>query len=96
MHTRNIFSLLSGLIFTLLFSLSTYADSPSSIPVPSVWENQSGSTLQINSLGSDGLITGTYVNHEAGYGCQNISYPVTGWVYGTALTFNTIWESDAE
>jgi hypothetical protein len=96
MHTRSIFSLLSGLIFTLLFSLSAYADSPSSIPVPSVWENQSGSTLQINSVGSDGLIAGTYVNRAAGYGCQNISYPVTGWVYGTALTFNTLWESVAE
>jgi hypothetical protein len=96
MHSRHLISLFSGFIFTLFFSLSTYADQPSSVPIPSVWENQSGSTLQIDSVGSDGLITGTYINHAAGYGCQNVSYPVTGWVYGTALTFNTLWESVSE
>ena len=96
MYPRNIISWLPTFIFTLLVSLGTYADQSSSIPAPSVWENKSGSTLQIDSIASDGLMTGSYINRAAGYGCQNISYPVTGWADGTALTFNTLWESIAE
>lgn len=42
------------------------------------------------------LITGSYINRAADYSCQNISYPVTGWAYGAALTFNTLWESASE
>ena len=96
MYARNTISLFSSFIFTLFLSATSFADQSASIPAPSVWENQSGSTLQIDSIGSDGLITGTYINRASGYGCQNISYPVTGWAYGTALTFNTLWESASE
>lgn len=85
-------------VITLLFSISTYADSnqSTSLQALSAWTNQDGSTLYIDTIGSDGLLTGTYINRAQGYGCQNISYPVTGWVYGTAITFNTIWQSTTE
>jgi|TARA_B110000879_G_scaffold50622_1_gene71536 hypothetical protein len=96
MHLRNVLSSACFFITTLCFTLSSYADQTSSVPVPSVWENQSGSSLQIETVGTDGLITGTYINRAAGYGCQNVSYPVTGWVYGTALSFNTLWEAVSE
>lgn len=96
MYARNTISLFSSFIFTLFLSATSFADQSTSIPAPSAWENQSGSTLQIDSIGSYGLITGTYINRASGYGCQNISYPVTGWAYGTALTFNTLWESASE
>jgi hypothetical protein len=84
-------------IFTLI-SFSVYADENESVSLKalSAWTNQSGSTLYIDTIGSNGLLTGTYINRAAGYGCQNISYPVTGWVYGTAITFNTIWQSTTE
>lgn len=62
----------------------------------SAWTNQSGSTLYIDAIDPAGKITGHYINRAPGYSCQNISYPVTGWVYGTAVTFTTIWESAAE
>ena len=96
MDSRNTISLVASFILTLFLSVVSFADQSTSIPAPSVWENQNGSTLQIDSIGSDGLITGTYINRAAGYSCQNISYPVTGWAYGTALTFNTLWESISE
>ena len=96
MHLRSTLGLFFSFIFILFLSSSSYADQSTSIPVPSVWENQSGSTLQIDSIGNDGLITGSYINRASGYSCQNISYPVTGWAYGTALTFNTLWESVSE
>ncbi len=59
----------------------------------SAWTNQSGSTLYIDSIDTSGKLTGHYINRAAGYGCQNIAYPVTGWVYGTAITFTTLWQS---
>lgn len=87
-----------ALVITLLFSISTYADSnqSTSLQAHSAWTNQDGSTLYIDTIRSDGLLTGTYINRAQGYNCQNISYPVTGWVYGTAITFNTIWQSTTE
>lgn len=82
-------------VVTVLFSISAYADNKP-LQALSAWTNQSGSTLYIDTIGRDGLLTGTYINRAPGYACQNISYPVTGWVYGTAITFNTIWQSNIE
>lgn len=81
-----------------LISIFAYSDEgqPSSLSALSAWTNQSGSTLYIDTIDSNGLLTGTYINRAAGFSCQNISYPVTGWVYGTAITFNTLWQSTAE
>jgi hypothetical protein len=96
MRFTTIGRLLQILVVSLLFSTVSYADSGVVIPTPSAWDNQSGSTLTINSIDSTGLITGTYINRAPGYDCQNIAYPVTGWAYGTAITFNTIWQSGSE
>lgn len=92
MQTKYLITLLT----TLLFSFSACADTTNSIPIPSSWVNQDGSTLSITAVDSAGLLTGSYINKAAGYNCQNIVYPVTGWVYGTAITFDTKWESTVE
>ena len=81
------------LFISLSFSAGSYANSVSSIPAPSIWENQGGSTLTIDFISNTGLITGTYINRESDYACRNIPYPVTGWAYGTAISFATIWKS---
>ena len=96
MRFSNIGTLFSILAITLVFNSTTYADSITSIPVPSAWDNQSGSTLTINAIDSTGKISGTYINRATGYSCQDIAYPVTGWAYGKAITFTTIWQSAAE
>nr|7OUQ_A Chain A, wilavidin [Gammaproteobacteria bacterium]7OUQ_B Chain B, wilavidin [Gammaproteobacteria bacterium]7OUR_A Chain A, wilavidin [Gammaproteobacteria bacterium]7OUR_B Chain B, wilavidin [Gammaproteobacteria bacterium]7OUR_C Chain C, wilavidin [Gammaproteobacteria bacterium]7OUR_D Chain D, wilavidin [Gammaproteobacteria bacterium]7OUR_E Chain E, wilavidin [Gammaproteobacteria bacterium]7OUR_F Chain F, wilavidin [Gammaproteobacteria bacterium] len=62
----------------------------------SAWTNQSGSTLYIQSVDPSGSLSGYYINRAAGYGCQNTPYPVTGWVYGTAITFTVLWENATE
>ncbi|HUX30736.1 MAG TPA: avidin/streptavidin family protein [Thiobacillus sp.] len=80
-------------IFSLSISSFARADQVKEVQSLSSWTNQSGSTLYINNIGNNGLLTGTYINRAPGYGCQNIAYPVTGWVYGTAITFTTIWQS---
>lgn len=89
------------LIGALLLIVSTcaVADQPATPALQSLsaWTNQSGSTLYIDAVDpSTGKVTGHYINRAAGYGCQNISYPVTGWIYGTAITFTTNWESSTE
>ncbi len=86
------------LVLFVLFGIAstTQADTGNKLQALSAWTNQSGSTLYIDSIDGNGLLTGTYINRASGYYCQNISYPVSGWVYGTAITFTTIWQSTTE
>lgn len=76
---------------SILISFTAYADEneSGSVLASSSWTNQNGSTLIINSIYSNGMLTGQYINREAGWNCQNTPYPVTGWVYGSAITFAT-------
>ena len=97
MKTRRIaFAFLFMLISGFAHSDEIKSNSIPALSALSAWTNQDGSTLYIDTVGTNGLITGTYINRASGYQCQNISYPVTGWVYGTAITFTTIWESTTE
>jgi opacity protein-like surface antigen len=67
------------------------------VQAQSAWTNQSGSTLYIDSVDpTTGELAGHYINRAAGYQCQNIAYPATGWVYGTAITFTVSWLSTTE
>jgi hypothetical protein len=81
------------LVVIVAFAISSFAraDQVKKVQSLSGLTNQNGSTLYISSVASNGLLTGTYINRASGYQCQNIPYPVTGWVYGTAITFTTIW-----
>ena len=89
-------TIITIIMLFLSFTVVAKESGSSSLTALSAWTNQSGSTLYINTIDSSGLLTGTFINRAAGYGCQNISYPVTGWVYGTAITFTTIWKSTTE
>lgn len=82
-------------LFSVVIPIAS-ADKGNELQALSAWTNQSGSTLFIDSIGADGKLTGTYVNRASGYQCQNSSYPVTGWVYGTAITFTTLWRNSTE
>jgi hypothetical protein len=62
----------------------------------SIWTNQSGSTLCIQGVDPNGMLSGYYINREQGYGCQNTQYPLTGWIFGTAITFTVIWDNSTE
>jgi hypothetical protein len=84
------------LFIALHNNLRAQDEQGSGLAALSVWVNQAGSTFSIDNIDSNGQITGTYINREAGYGCQNSSYPVTGWVFGTAITFTVIWENSVE
>lgn len=82
-------------LFSIVIPVAS-ADKGNELQALSAWTNQSGSTLFIDSISANGQLTGTYVNRAPGYQCQNSPYPVTGWVYGTAITFTTIWKNSSE
>lgn len=84
------------LLIVVTATIATGQTTTPAVQSLSAWTNQSGSTLYIDSIDSTGKLTGHYINRAAGYACQNISYPVTGWVFGTAITFTTIWQSSTE
>lgn len=82
----------------VLAANTTFAQDPQKqgLRALSAWTNQSGSTLYIDSVAPSGQLTGSYINRAQGFGCQNTAYPVTGWVYGTAITFTVLWENAVE
>ncbi len=85
--------------FFLLLSISPALakDVPQGgLQAPSAWTNQSGSTLYIENVGPSGDLSGYYINRAQGYACQNTPYPVTGWIYGTAITFTVTWQNATE
>lgn len=88
--------LCASIIIGMATMVSAQTTTTSAVQALSAWTNQGGSTLYIDSISPSGQLTGHYINRASGYGCQNISYPVTGWVYGTAITFTTIWQSSTE
>ena len=92
-------AILFGMVFgsVLLSGLADEKKELSQVLTGSSWTNQSGSTLHIKSVDpNSGQLTGSYINRAPGYQCQNIPYPVTGWVYGTAITFTTNWKSTTQ
>ncbi len=56
----------------------------------SEWVNELGSTMTIQSVGVDGLITGTYVT-AVGCGAGKVR-PLRGWYNKGAVTFTVNWQ----
>ncbi len=75
-------------IASLVQSWPAAAQEP--LAVSSVWINELGSTMTIQTVGSDGLITGTYVT-AAGCGVGTVR-PLRGWYNNGAITFTVNWQ----
>jgi hypothetical protein len=79
------------LILTILFGVQTAAMAQS-FPIPSLWTNGIGTTLQVTrvdptyrqGLTIPGTVTvwfvGTYIHRARGFPCRGKPYPVSGWV----------------
>ncbi|MCR4266301.1 avidin/streptavidin family protein [Nitratireductor sp. ZSWI3] len=59
------------------------------------WVNEYGSTMTI-SVSTTGEVSGHYVNHAQGTGCQNSPYPVSGRVNGNFIAFSVAWSNGSE
>lgn len=77
----------------LVFSGNAFADD---LTAPSVWENQSGSLLYVDAIDAEGRFAGRYVNGAAGYACQGIEYAVEGRLFDPLITFDVVWQAEAE
>src|SRR5699024_8201303 len=79
--------------FLLWANIALALDTQQVIQESSTWMNQRGSTLHIDDVNaSSGEIAGYYINRAEDFDCKDISYPVTGWIYGTAITFTVKWK----
>jgi hypothetical protein len=83
-------------VLLVMLSLASLTAMAQAIPVPSVWTNQRGSMLYLDAMTPNGQITGHYINRAQGTYCQNIAYPLVGWIYGTAITFTVDWQGPTE
>lgn len=83
--------------FLLWANIALALDTQQVIQESSTWMNQRGSALHIDNVDpSSGKIAGYYINRAKDFNCKDIRYPVTGWVYGTAITFTVKWENAKE
>jgi hypothetical protein len=76
------------LIASIVYSGSAVAQP--SLAAASVWVNELGSKMTIQTVGADGLITGTYVT-AVGCGAGKIR-PLRGWYDNGAITFTVNWQ----
>ncbi|MXN63414.1 hypothetical protein GR183_00725 [Stappia sp. GBMRC 2046] len=92
-------SRLSGFVLALVFfcvSSVAMADG-ASLTALSVWENQRGSKLTIETIDpTTGVLTGNYINNAAGYGCIGSPYRVVGYVYGNLIGWSVRWSNAHE
>ena len=80
----------------LLVGQSAFADEQA-LQSLSVWQNQNGSTLTIDSVDpATGQMTGSYINNASGYSCQGTPYPITGYVYDNHIGWVVRWSNASE
>lgn len=71
---------------------------PASAQAPAVigtWANDHGSVLVIQSVGTDGSVTGTYSNNASGYKCAGVAFPIVGWMEGARISYTVRWKNTA-
>jgi hypothetical protein len=49
--------------------------------------------MSLYTMDARGNFTGTYINHAAGFACQNTPYALTGHANGALLTFTVVWNN---
>ncbi len=47
--------------------------------------------MKLHSLDGNGTFKGVYINHAAGFQCQNIPYDLWGRVVGRHVKFVVVW-----
>ena len=93
---KNVHILFFAFVVILLSNYTLGQDENEILEAGSIWINQSGSIMCIQGVDPNGMLSGYYINREQGYACQNTQFPLTGWVYGNAITFTVIWDNSTE
>ncbi|HTV31364.1 MAG TPA: avidin/streptavidin family protein [Xanthobacteraceae bacterium] len=67
------------------------------LTVPSYWKNQRGSEMLPYSIDGKGAFTGAFINHAAGFACENSPYDLHGQVHANShLRFTVVWKNLAQ
>ena len=81
-------------IIAVLFLSHAAMAGKNTLTAGSVWINQSGSTITFTSVDpTNGQLSGFYINNAKGYSCQGIPYQVTGYTYGTLISWSVNWRN---
>jgi hypothetical protein len=84
-HFRVVVALATGL---LLWPAAGWAQS---FAPNSVWTNQTGARLTIESVAADGSFAGSFVSGGGDVACRNMPYHVSGWIDGQKIAFSVRW-----
>jgi avidin family protein len=84
-HIRIVVALATGLL------LVPATGSAQSFAPNSIWTNQTGARLTIESIAADGSFTGSLVNRGGDFACRNAPYHVSGWIDGQKIAFSVRW-----
>jgi hypothetical protein len=86
-----------SIIFAAALVLPIGTAAAADLTAASSWENARGSILTIDSVDpATMMLTGTYVNNAAGFGCQGTPFPAIGWISGNAITFTVSWTNQSQ
>jgi hypothetical protein len=82
-------------LITALFVLVaiTVSASAQSLPVPSYWLNQRSSEMKLYNIDAQGRFLGVFINHAAGFSCQNTPYDLEGRVWRDHVGFAVVWKN---
>lgn len=59
----------------------------------SKWVNESGSEMEIATIGADGSIAGMYINRADGFGCKDEPMALSGWLNGALISVSVRWKN---
>ena len=82
-------------LFILLTATMLFSGAQAQVVAGSVWENQRGSFLTVNTVNPDGSFEGTYLNNAPGFSCRGTPYQVTGWLNQNAVGWIVNWKNTA-
>lgn len=80
--------LVAGLFLLVVANVSAFAQG---LPAPSYWKNQRGSEMKISAIDVRGNFVGAYINHAAGFQCQNTPYDLRGRAFRGHIVFVVVW-----
>ena len=76
-----------------LLTAATVSATAQSLPVPSYWLNQRGSEMKLYNIDAQGKFLGVFINHDAGFSCQNTTYDLEGRAWRDRVGFAVVWNN---
>jgi len=79
-----------------LLTAATVSATAQNLPVPSYWLNQRGSEMKLYNIDAQGKFLGVFINHAAGFSCQNTPYDLEGRAWRNQVGFRVVWKNWVE